>query len=134
MAKKDMKAALGKSLQAEEEAVKDRFSRAEKALGSKPDRQESDQVKVEQPSPKQPKPEKPPSEPKKKTVRDSFTMPLDDYELIGIIKERCLKSGIVLNKGEVIRAGLQVLNEMSAVELKRAVSAIERVKTGRPKS
>lgn len=119
MTKKNLKAALGKSLQAEEKSVQDRFSRADQILDSDSKQQESKKSAS--------------LPPKKKTIRDSFTMPQDDYDLIKVIKDRCLASGIVLNKGEVIRAGLRTLNDLSVDELKQAVSNIERVKQGRPK-
>jgi len=122
---KDMKAALSKSIEQEREAVEDRFARAESILGKKePARKKVAAIK---PAPK-PKPEKP------KVVRDCFTIPEADYNLITTIKEKCLKFGFDTNKGEIVRAGLKVLAELKADELRRAVESVERVKTGRPKT
>lgn len=126
---RDMKSALTKSIATEREAVEDRFSRAEKILGggSKTARKE----KPEQPKAVKPKPKPKPAP--KKVIRDSFTMPEDDYQLIAEIKQQCLQMGIEAKKGEIVRAGLKVLAEMDAAKLRKALEAVERVKTGRPK-
>lgn len=123
---RDMKAALTKSVEQEREAVEDRFARAESILGNKePARKKK--VETIKPAPK-PKPEKP------KVVRDSFTLPEGDYKLITTIREKCLKFGFDANKGEIVRAGLRMLAELKADELRKAVESVERVKTGRPKT
>lgn len=71
--------------------------------------------------------------PVKKVVRDSFSMPEDDYSLIAVMRSRALKNELAVTKAEVIRAGLQVLNALSDSELSKALRALEKVKTGRPK-
>lgn len=71
--------------------------------------------------------------PVKKVIRDSFSMPEDDYSLIAAMRSRALKSELAVTKAEVIRAGLQVLNALSDLELSKALRALEKVKTGRPK-
>jgi hypothetical protein len=70
---------------------------------------------------------------KVKVVRDSFTMPQNDYAKIGELKQLCLKSGMHVKKSELLRAGLNVLSRLSAAQLKATVSALETIKTGRPK-
>ena len=121
---KDMKAALSKSIEQEREAVEDRFAKAESILGKKgPARK---RVEVIKPTPK-PRPVKP------KVVRDCFTIPEADYNLITTIKEKCLKLGFDTNKGEIVRAGLKMLAELKSDELRKAVESVERLKTGRPK-
>src|SRR5512139_4319024 len=47
---------------------------------------------------------------KTKVVRDSFTMPQADYDLIAELKQRCQKQDMHVKKSELLRAGLQVLN------------------------
>lgn len=64
--------------------------------------------------------------------RDSFTMPLDDYDLIDKTMVRLMKKGILLNKGEILRAGLHALKKMKIDELVEAAEGVEKVKTGRP--
>ena len=118
MAKKDMKKALGASLKAEEQAVKSRFEKAETVLSKK-------QV---------------PGPPKgssarnggSKVIRDSFTIPSDEYELISKLKDRCMKVGVGVNKSEILRAGLAALDSMQDRQLAEAFERLVRVKTGRP--
>ena len=69
---------------------------------------------------------------KEKVVRDTFTMPRSDYEKIEVLKRRCLDVGVVVNKSELLRAGLLLLEATSQEHLYAAVSAVEKVKTGRP--
>ncbi len=71
---------------------------------------------------------------KAKVVRDSFTMPQADYELIAVLKQKALKAGLQkVKKSELLRAGLQVLDKLSVAQLKRAMASLEKIKTGRPK-
>jgi len=76
---------------------------------------------------------KPKKEHKMKVVRDSFTMPQSEYQKIAEIKAICLKTKMHVKKSEVLRAGLKVLAELNATQLKRALSELEKIKTGRPK-
>lgn len=76
---------------------------------------------------------KPKKEHKMKVVRDSFTMPQIEYQKIADIKAVCLKAGMHVKKSEVLRAGLKALAELNGTQLKRALSALEKIKTGRPK-
>jgi len=69
---------------------------------------------------------------KEKVIRDSFTMPQNEYQKISEIKAICLTAGLHVKKSEVLRAGLKALGKLSAVQLKQVLSSIERVKTGRP--
>ena len=70
---------------------------------------------------------------KKKVVRDSFTMPQSEYQKIAEIKAICLKAKMHVKKSEVLRAGLKALSDFNATQLKRALSELEKIKTGRPK-
>lgn len=80
-----------------------------------------------------PKPVVEPKSPKQKPVRDSFTMPPDDYALIAQIKQRALKLAHPAKKSEVLRAGLQVLAGLGDPALAAALAAVPSLKTGRPK-
>lgn len=120
MPKKDMKSALGASLKAEEQAVRSRFEKAESVLGR---------------GKSAPRPEPPPSSNgADKVIRDSFTIPGDEYELISRIKKRCMKAGVSANKSEILRAGLAALSAMPDRELAKMFESLTRVKTGRPAS
>lgn len=74
------------------------------------------------------------AESKVKVVRDSFTMPQIDYDIIAELKEKGLKSGLHVKKSELLRAGLRVLSKLSAAQLKQTVINLEKIKTGRPKN
>ena len=115
MPKRNMKAALGASIKAEETAVKNRFDKAEAAFRRKPALTPSRQASGDS-----------------KVIRDSFTMPEADYNLIAEIRDRCLKAGVTVSKSEAIRAGLNALNEMSDKELLAVIERLAKVKTGRP--
>ena len=120
MPKKDMKSALGASLKAEEQAVRSRFEKAESVMG-----QGKSSPRVQQP---------PPADGAGKVIRDSFTIPGDEYELISRIKKRCMKAGVSASKSEVLRAGLAALDAMPDRELAKVFGTLSRVKTGRPPS
>ncbi len=70
---------------------------------------------------------------KAKLVRDSFTMPEDDYELIASLKDRAIMFKRPAKKSELLRAGLHVLHALTAVELRTALDALKPLKAGRPK-
>jgi hypothetical protein len=66
-------------------------------------------------------------------IRDSFTMPVRDYELIGALKSKCIGLGLAVKKSELLRAGLHALTQISDENLAQVIAAVESVKTGRPK-
>jgi hypothetical protein len=72
------------------------------------------------------------NEGKIKVVRDSFTMPQADYDIIAEIKQKALKAGLHVKKSELLRAGLQVLAKLTAAQLKQSIANLEKIKTGRP--
>jgi hypothetical protein len=67
-----------------------------------------------------------------KVIRDSFTMPVADHELIGVLKKRCISLGIAIKKSELLRAGLASLQRLPDASLAQVAAAVESVKTGRP--
>jgi hypothetical protein len=69
---------------------------------------------------------------KAKLVRDSFTMPQEEYAQIALLKERLLAAGVGVKKSELLRAGVAVLAALGDRELKRVVGRVEVIKTGRP--
>ncbi len=85
---------------------------------------------VAQPEKKAKKEKKP--EGKIKVVRDSFTMPRPDYDIIAEIKQKALKAGLHVKKSELLRAGLHVLVKLSGAQLKQTLAGLEKIKTGRP--
>ena len=85
--------------------------------------------------PKAAKAEKPPKadKPKKiKMVRDSYTMPENDYAQLAELKKKCLQAGVHVKKSELLRAGLLSLSKLPDAALIKAVEQVEKLKTGRP--
>lgn len=75
-----------------------------------------------------------PAKPKKaKLVRDSFTIPKDEYVVIELLKIRAGKLGQSVKKSELLRAGIKALAAMSDTQFKAALSNVPAIKTGRPK-
>lgn len=78
------------------------------------------------------KPVKPAKVKKPKMVRDSFTMPKDEYVVIDGLKVRGGKLGQSVKKSELLRAGIKALAAMSDIQFKAALSNVPTIKTGRP--
>jgi hypothetical protein len=68
---------------------------------------------------------------KPKLVRDSFTMPKAEYDIIEVLKHRSALAGHAVKKSEILRAGVKVLADLSAAAFKAAIDAVPRIKTGR---
>ena len=112
----NMKGALGASLKAEETAVKNRFERAETALAR-------NDVGAARGREGAPDPER--------VKRDSFTMPVADYERIAQLQKRCMRAEIGASKSEILRAGLVALDALTDEQLAAVVRGLDKVKTGR---
>ena len=69
-----------------------------------------------------------------KLVRDSFTMPRDEFELIAKLKARAVDFKRPAKKSELLRAGLQVLAALPDTQLLEALEALRPLKAGRPKN
>lgn len=71
---------------------------------------------------------------KPKMVRDSFTIPKDEYAVIESLKQRSGKLSQTAKKSELLRAGLKLLSGLSDAALLQALQAVPSIKTGRPKA
>ena len=92
-------------------------------------------IKPASPKPTKPvKVAKPVKVKKPKLVRDSFTIPKDEYVVIDALKTRAGKLGQAIKKSELLRAGIKALAAMSDIQFKAALSNVPTIKTGRPKS
>lgn len=69
---------------------------------------------------------------KPKLVRDSFTIPKDEYEGIDALKLRAAVQGHLAKKSELLRAGLKLLSTLDDKQLLVALEAVPSIKTGRP--
>lgn len=71
---------------------------------------------------------------KPKLVRDSFTIPKDEYAVIEALKLRAVGLSHPAKKSEILRAGLKALAGLSDAALRNALKAVPAIKTGRPKA
>ncbi len=71
---------------------------------------------------------------KPKLVRDSFTIPKNEFAAIEALKERAIGLGTSVKKSELLRAGLMTLQGLNDAAFKAALSAVPTLKTGRPAS
>lgn len=70
---------------------------------------------------------------KQKLVRDSFTMPEDEYRVLGEVKKACIKAGFEVKKSELLRVGVALIRQMDLPALRNVVEALPPLKAGRPK-
>ena len=71
---------------------------------------------------------------KPKLVRDSFTIPKDEYAVIETLKQRAGSLAQPAKKSELLRAGLKLLAGLPDAALRTALQAVPSIKTGRPKA
>lgn len=71
---------------------------------------------------------------KSKLVRDSFTIPKDEYLVVDLLKQRTAQLGHPAKKSELLRAGIKLLAGLSDAALRKAVLAVPAIKTGRPRA
>jgi hypothetical protein len=71
---------------------------------------------------------------KAKLVRDSFTMPEHEYEMLGQVKKACLKAGFEIKKSELLRIGVALISQMDLATLQKVLASLPQLKTGRPKN
>ncbi|HYG08770.1 MAG TPA: hypothetical protein VD835_02235 [Pyrinomonadaceae bacterium] len=113
MAKKDTASKLLRSLEAEKQTFRKRIENADTVLGKG-------------------KGDAPSDDGADKVVRDTFSMPGAEYDVIAEIKDRCLEKKVVVNKSQVVRAGLALLQSVSDRELLDVIGKLTKVKAGRP--
>ncbi len=73
-------------------------------------------------------------EKKLKLVRDSFTLPQHDHDLIKRCKKLALEQGRETKKSEVLRAAIQSFALLSLPKQMAAYQKLESIAVGRPKS
>ena len=69
---------------------------------------------------------------KPKLVRDSFTMPKDEYQAIDGLKQRANSLQRNVKKSELLRAGIMALSAMDDKNLVAILAKVPALKTGRP--
>ena len=110
---RDTGSKIMRGLEAEKETFRQRIEKADSALAKGSDGASSDDNT-------------------KKVIRDTFSMPSVEYEVIAEIKDRCLEKKVVVNKSQVVRAGLALLQAVSDKELMDVIGKLTKVKAGRP--
>jgi len=99
------------------------------AVGERFDKADSILLKAQQPTPT---PE--PTVRKTLVVRDTFSMPPDDYARIEELRIKANKEGrSSTTKSEVVRAGLQALGLLDGQQLVEALDRLEKLVPGRKK-
>ena len=68
----------------------------------------------------------------KQVKRDAFTLPIEDLELIQLLRKKCMMHGVDMNKSEIIRTGIHALQAMKEADLIKIASELPKIKTGRP--
>ncbi len=140
MAKKDYSVALRKTATAQRDIIDDRFSRADSVLlGLKGQPEDSGEAPVPQdveapatlPSEATSPTETGATRAEASVIRDTFSMPPGDHELISTLRTRAAREGRNTNKSEVIRAGLVALASLGPAQLIAVLDGLERVKPGR---
>lgn len=71
---------------------------------------------------------------KPKLVRDSFTMPEEEYAVLALVKKACLKAGFEIKKSELLRVGVALISQIDMATLRSVLASLPQLKTGRPKS
>ncbi|MET0856793.1 MAG: hypothetical protein ABWY27_08595 [Telluria sp.] len=70
---------------------------------------------------------------KSRLVRDSFTMPEHEYEVLGQVKKSCLKAGFEIKKSELLRIGVALISQLDLATLQNVLASLPQLKTGRPR-
>ncbi len=70
---------------------------------------------------------------KTRLVRDSFTIPSTEYDVLAELKVRTILLAHPAKKSELLRAGIAALHAMTDKALVAALAAVPNLKTGRPK-
>lgn len=126
--KKSFAANLQQSIEKQDKSLKDRFAAAESVLMSAPTEELKKKAK-----PKAGK-EKVPAAAKKEpdlVIRDTFSMPPDDYAVIERLRSKAAMTGRIFTKSEIVRAGLLTLAALPENKLIEHLDVVERIKPGR---
>lgn len=67
-------------------------------------------------------------------VRDSFTMPEQEYVVLADVKQACLKAGFEVKKSELLRIGVALVGRLDMATLRQVLDGLPQLKTGRPPS
>lgn len=71
---------------------------------------------------------------KAKLVRDSFTMPEQEYAVLGQVKKACIKAGFEIKKSELLRIGVALISQLDMATLQKVLESLPQLTTGRPRN
>src|SRR5207249_8662761 len=60
---------------------------------------------------------------KAKLIRDSFTMPEAEYDVLAQVKRACIQAGFEIKKSELLRAGVALIRELEPARLAGILSS-----------
>jgi hypothetical protein len=66
-------------------------------------------------------------------VRDSFTMPQSEYQVLSLCKKACLQAGIEIKKSELLRIAVVQLAGLSVAKIATLQKSLNKIQAGRPK-
>ena len=66
-------------------------------------------------------------------VRDSFTMPQSEYQVLSLVKKACLQSGIEIKQSELLRIAVVQLAGLSIAKIVTLQKGLNIIQAGRPK-
>ena len=123
---------------AKKPAAKKAVQKVEQKAAQKPEQkaaQKPEQKPVRKPIAPAPAMERTPAETLRPVlVRDSFTMPQQEYAVLQDVKQACLRAGIDVKKSELLRIGVALLGQLDVTTLQAVLAALPQLKTGRPPS
>lgn len=127
---KSLKSQLTNTIKDADSDLKKRIEQAENLLTNKTPDNKIENLTPEKKDSKNSK--LPISEPKAiKVIKENYTMPESDYQLLETLRKRFAARGNILSKSETIRAGLQALVILSDEELFSIATNLIKLKPGR---
>ena len=115
---KDLLGGLERSLEAESASVEQRFDDAERFTRTETRRLPRSDHSTER---------------ERSTVRDTFSFPSSDHQLLAKLQARCFTAGFSASKSEIVRAGLHGLMHMSPEAFVETLNSLEKLKPGPPR-
>ena len=130
MTKKNFGAALQHTVEQQDASLKKRFEAADSVLLSEQPADLKARAAGNAPAASQvtAKPVAPAGE---MAVRDTFSMPGDEYAVIEKIRNKAAREGYIYSKSEVVRAALLALNALPPKDVMYRLSTVEKIKPGR---
>lgn len=130
MSKKQFGVSLKASVDQQDASLKKRFEVADSVLLSEQPADLKERAAGNAPAEQQvtAKPVAPAGE---MAVRDTFSMPADEYAVIEKIRKKAARDGYIYSKSEIVRAALLALNALPQKDVMYRLSTVEKIKPGR---